>query len=569
MGCNGRDDRWLRHYEPGVPPSLDYERLTLCDWLDRSVARFGDTTAVIFGNGRMSYRELGREVDRLATGLAALGVERGHRVAIHLPNLPQTVIAHFAVLRLGGVVVMTNPMSVAREIEEQWNDAGVRLAITCDFLFERHVAGLRGRTPVGHVVVASIPEYLRFPLKQLAPLALRRQDPPVYAKVAYGPGVSSFARLVAAHPPRPPAARPAWGDLAVLQYTGGTTGRSKAAMLTHANLSSNVQQTRIWFTDLDEGHEVFLTALPLFHVFGMTVCMHLGLAVGGTLVLMANPRHTARLADAIARHQVTRFPAVPTMYGAINALPNVGKLDLSSVKSCLSGSAPLAEETQRRFEELTGGRIVEGFGLTESSPVTHVNPLRGLRKIGSIGVPVSDTEVRLADLDDAGRDAAPGEAGELLVRGPQVMAGYWKRPAETAEALRDGWLHTGDLATVDDDGFFRIVGRKKDMIVCGGYNVYPDEIDRLLHEHPAVAEACTIGVPDAHRGETVKTFVVLAPGAEDDPRATEEELIAWCRERLAAYKVPRSVEFRDELPRSAVLKLLRRELREQEAKRPA
>ncbi len=553
------EQSWHAHYEPGVPWQMSFAELTLGDMLTRAAERFGDQPAILFQNCRMSYRELEHEVDCLATALARLGVERGDRVAIHLPNVPQAVISYYAVLRLGAVVVMTNPMYVEREIEEQWNDAGCEIAITADFLYERHLEDLRERLPVRHYIVASIPEYLRFPLNWIAPFALRRQDPPVIARVEMGETVSAFRELVSATEPDLPQVAVGFDDLAVLQYTGGTTGRSKGAMLTHRNLSCNVQQTRAWFSDLEEGREVMLTALPLFHVFGMTVCLNFAVFTGAAIVLIANPRNIGRIAEAIERHKVTRFPAVPTMYGAINVHPDVEKLDLSSVKSCLSGSAPLPDDTLRRFEELTGGRIVEGFGLTESSPVTHVNPLTGARKVGSIGLPVTGTVARIVDPVTGNEELAAGETGELVISGPQIMAGYWKREEATAETLRDGWLFTGDLATVDDDGYFRIVGRKKDMIVASGYNVYPDEIDRVLCAHPAVLEACTIGIPDEHRGETVKSFVVLTPGVEADVA----ELRDWCRAELAPYKVPREIEFRDDLPKSAVLKLLRRTLRDE------
>ncbi len=563
---------WHRHYEPEVPVEVELGVTTLPQMLDRTAETHGDRTAIIFRNCRMTWAELRQESLRLATALARMGVVKGTRVAIHLPNIPQAVIAYYGVLAAGGVAVMTNPMFVQREIEEQWTDAGCKVAITADFLYQRNVAPVRERLPVEHVIVASVPEYLRFPLKQLAPLVLRRQDPPRIARVPEEESLSHFARLIAAVDGAPPDVALSGDDLAVLQYTGGTTGRSKAAMLTHGNLTANTQQALAWFTDCVPGDEVTLTALPLFHVFGMTVCMNFSTLVGGAMVLMPDPRDTAGVAAAIARHRVTRFPAVPTMYAAINAMPGVEKLDLSSVRSCVSGSAPLPVDTLERFEQLTGGRIVEGFGMSECSPVTHVNPLKGLRKVGSIGVPLSSTDARIvaigSELGPDGPVPLPaGETGELWVRGPQVMAGYWHREEETAATLQNGWLATGDLATMDSDGYFCIVGRKKDLIIAGGYNVYPDEIDRLLAGHPDVMEACTIGVPHHHRGETVVSFLVLAGGPPADEAAKSAEIIAWCRERLARYKVPARVEFRESLPKSAVLKLLRRTLRDEELER--
>jgi long-chain acyl-CoA synthetase len=554
---------WHAAYAEGVPPSLSYEELPLSRFVDQAAERFPDRPATIFLNGRLTYAQLKEEVDRLATALSALGVVRGSRVAIHLPNLPQTVIATMATLRLGGQCVMTNPLYVPPEVEHQWNDAGCTVAVTADFLYARTIQGIREKLPVKHYIIASVPEYLRFPLRQLAPLKLRKADPPLIAKIAPGEGIHFFRKLIRATPPNPPRVDVDMDEVAMLQYTGGTTGVSKGAMLTHRNLTCNVQQIRAWFPDLRPGQEVFLGVLPYFHIFGLTVSMLLPLYVAGAMVLMPNPRDIPAMIKGIAKHRVTIFAGVPAMFNAINNHPMVQKADLRSVKSCFSGSAPLPVEVLQRFEELTGSKIVEGYGLTEASPVTHVNPLGGVRKIGSIGIPLPDTDARIVDPGDASKEKPQGEEGELLIKGPQVMKGYWNRPDETAEVFHEGWLKTGDLAVMDEDGYFTIVGRKKDMILASGYNVYPDEIDRVLMAHPAVLEACTIGVPDPKRGETVKSFIVLKPGAQ----ATEEEIIQYCRQHLAAYKVPKLVEFREELPKSSMLKLLRRVLREEELSR--
>lgn len=551
---------WHRRYDPGVPPGIAFQELTLPALLERSAASHGDRPAVIFLNCRLTYRELKDEVDRLAAALAALGVKSGDRVALHLPNLPQTVIAYYAVLELGAQTVLTNPLYVAREIEHQWGDAGCTVAVTADFLYESRIKGIRDRLPVRHYVIASIPEYLRFPLNLLAPLKLKRMQPPSIAKVAAGPGIHFFRPLVRATEPRPPAVRLSLDDVATLQYTGGTTGPSKGAMLTHRNLSCNVQQILAWFPELAVGGEVMLTALPIFHSFGMTVCMNFSVAAAAAMVLVPNPRDIPMLIKSIAKHRVTLFPAVPAMYTAIVNHPDARKANLRSVKRCFSGSAPLPVEITRRFEEMTGATIVEGFGLSETSPVTHVNPVGGTRKPGSIGIPVPDTDSKIVDLETGARELPPGQEGELAIRGPQVMKGYWKKPAETAAMIRDGWLHTGDLARVDEEGYHYIVGRKKDMVIVSGFNVYPDEVDRVLAGHPGVLEAATIGVPDVKRGESVKSFVVLKAGQ----KTTADELLAYCRENLAPYKVPREIEFRAELPKSSVLKILRRELKEQE-----
>jgi len=551
---------WHRFYDPGVPPSLEFQDLTLPQWLERAVRLHGDRPALCFVNGRLTYRELKDQVDRLATALAAMGVVRESKVAIQLPNLPQFVIAYYAIQALGAVAVPTNPTYTPREIEYQWNDAGCTVAVLADFIYEHRVKGIRDRVPIRHYVIASIPEYLRFPLNLLAPLKLKRQKPPLVARVAPGPGVHFFRKLIQATPPQPPQVTVRIDDLSTLLYTGGTTGVSKGAALTHANLSCNLQQLRAWFSKAEDGVEVMLGQLPFFHSYGLTVSMNLAVGLAAANVLIPNPRDVPNIVKSVIKHRITLFPAVPATFQAICNYPNVSQLDLSSIKMCNSGSAPLSVEVLNRFEELTGGKISEGFGLTETSPVTHCNPLYGTRKVGSIGVPLPSTDAKAVDAETGARDMPANEVGELIIKGPQVMRGYWNKPTETAQMIRDGWLYTGDLCRIDEGGFCFIVGRKKDMILCSGFNVYPDEIDRVLMGHPAILEAATIGLPDAKRGETVKSFIVLRPGHQ----VTADEVLAYCRENLAPYKVPRAVEFRDSLPRSSVLKILRRELRAQE-----
>ena len=551
---------WHRFYDPGVPPVLEFEDITLPCFLERSAAEYPDATALIFLNRTMTYRELQADVDRFAAALARLGVGPGIRVAVLLPNLPQTVIAFYAALSLGATVVMTNPLYVEREIEHQWNDAGCTVAVVADFLFDRRVAHIREKLAVEHYVIASIPDFLRFPLNLLAPLRLRRADPPLLASVKPGPGVHLMRSLMKQTAPDRPRPAIAMDDTALLQYTGGTTGVAKGAMLTHRNLSCNVQQVTAWFVDVRRGGEVMMGVLPFFHVFGLTVAMAFPLSVAGAVVLMPNPRDMPQLIASISKHRVTLFPAVPAMFNAIVNAQGIEKLDLTSVRSCFSGSAPLPPDILQRFEKMTGGKIVEGYGLTETSPVTHANPLDGRRKIGSIGVPLPNTDMKVVSLDDGTTEVGVGKQGELLLKGPQVMRGYWNVPEQTAAAFTDGWFRTGDVAAVDADDYTFIVGRKKDMIIAGGYNIYPDEIDAVLVAHPAVLEAATVGIPDPKRGETVKSFVVLRPGQ----RATADELTEYCRRELAAYKVPRSFAFLDELPKSSALKILRRELQNHE-----
>jgi long-chain acyl-CoA synthetase len=552
---------WHRAHEPGIPVDMSFESLPVPEFLRRSARMFPRQTALVFENCRMTYAELDSLVDRVATALAALGVHRGSRVAIQLPNLPQTVYCYYGALRAGAQVVLTNPIYVEREIEHQWNDANIEIAIVGDWLFASKIAGIRHKLPVREYLVTGVADHLGFPLNLLAPAKLRKQG--MSADVTEGPGVRQLMRLLRHTKARPSPVALDLDDVALLQYTGGTTGFSKGAMLTHRNLSFNVQQVNQWFATLERGRETYLCCLPFFHVFGMTVSLNWPVFLGARMVLVPNPREVQKLVSNIVHHRVTIFPAVPAMFNMILNHPGIENLDLTSVKGCFSGSAPLAEDVLERFEAMTGGRIVEGFGLTETSPVTHCNPVRGKRKIGSIGVPLPGTDARIVDLETGLRDLPTGEAGELLISGPQCMRGYWNRPEETDAMLRDGWIHTGDIATMDEEGYFRIAGRKKDLIIVSGYNVYPDEIDRVLAAHPKVLESATIGVPDSRCGESVKSFVVLKPGET----ATSKEVREYCQQELAAYKVPRAVEFVAELPKSAIGKALRKELRVAEEKR--
>jgi long-chain acyl-CoA synthetase len=552
---------WIDHYEPGVPARLDLEQKTVVDYLDESAATWGSRPALTLKGRDLTYAELKDQVDRFATALAGLGVTHDSRVALWLPTLPQMVIAYYATLRLGALVVNTNPLYVERELEHQFNDAGVSVVVTLDYLWWTKLRRVLGKTGVRHVIVTSHADYLPFPKNLVAPMKLKKTGQ--YVKVPREENVHFFRELVVDHPPSPPGVELSLDHVALLQYTGGTTGVSKAAMLTHRNVSANAQQCRAWFPIAEPGGEVVLVCLPLFHVFGMTVSMLWPISIGARLVLVPNPRDIKDLVESITRYRVTLFSALPALFVAINGYPGIDRLDVSSIKACFSGSAPLPVEVLRRFEALTGGKITEAYGLTETSPVAHANPLNGVRKIGSVGVPVPGTYMKIVDVETGRRELPIGEEGELCIRGPQVMAGYWNHPAETANTLRGEWVYTGDLARVDEQGYTYIVGRKKELIVASGYNVYPDEIDGVLYTHPAVSESATIGVPDPRRGETVKSFVVLEPGS----RATEEDLIRYCREQLAAYKVPRSVEFIEQLPKNAMLKTLRRELRDRELAR--
>ncbi len=549
---------WHAHYDEGIPVDFRFTERTIPEALVLAAEKRGDAPALWYLDRRMSWRELEREVARFAAALMGLGVERGTRVAMMLPNLPQTVIAYQAVLRLGAVAVMTSPLYTGREVEHQWNDAGCEVAIVADFLWMQVVRPVRDRLRVRHVVTTSVYEYLPFPQNKLAPIKLKRTRPGMVVDVPREDGVHRFGELAKQGRGLTPAPRPGLDDIAALQYTGGTTGQAKGAVLTHRNLSWNAQGVGAWLHIEGFADEVVLGALPLFHIFGMTVSMNFPVWSACSVVLVPNPRDFTALLETIEKRRVTLFMGVPALFNGINQHPEVARHDLKSVKSCFSGSAPLPIDVLERFESLTGSRIVEGFGLSETSPNTPVNPLRTVRKIGSIGVPFVETDAAVLD-PETGAMRRPGEDGELVIRGPQVMRGYWNRPEETAVAMRDGWFHTGDIARMDEDGYFFISGRLKDMIIVSGYNVYPDEVDAVLIAHPAVAESGTIGVPDPGCGERVRSYVVL----KADAKATRGELITHCRASLARYKVPREIVFRDELPRNGALKVLRRELRDQ------
>jgi long-chain acyl-CoA synthetase len=555
---------WHRHYPPEVPHSIEVPNLSVADILLQTAASYPSHEALYFFGKKTTYRELLADVQRMAGGLQSLGVGKGDRVAIMLPNCPQAVIAYFGTLLIGAVVVMTNPLYVERELEHQLRDSGASVIVTLDLLYPR-LARVRGESSaegplpqLRNVIVTSVKDELPFPKNLLYPIKQRRSGHnPV---VPYGRnGVASFRSFLSKAPAMPTEVKinPA-DDIALLQYTGGTTGLPKGVILTHRNLVANALQTAAWCYRMKDGSERFLAALPLFHVFGLTVLMHQSVLRAGTLILL--PRFdVGAVLQAIRKQKPTVFPGAPTMYVALMHHKDVNKYDLSSIEVCVSGSASLPLEVQERFEALTGGRLIEGYGLTEAAPVTHCNPIWNTRKIGTIGLPLPGTDVRIVDVE-TGEEQPPGRIGQLLIRGPQVMKGYWRQPEETAAAMRDGWLYTGDLGVMDKDGFFAIVDRMKDVIIAGGFNIYPREVEEVLYEHPAVREAAVIGVKDPYRGETVKAFIVLKNGWS----VSHMQLDRWCRDRLAAYKVPHQYDFRDDLPMSMIGKVLRRKLQEEE-----
>lgn len=545
---------WRRRYDPGVSPSLDIPELSLPELFQQAAAQFPDNPAIIFFGRKISYRSLHQAVVRAAGGLARLGLKPGQRLAILMPNCPQTVIIYYAALHLGAVVVMINPLAAPREILDQVQRTGAAMAVVLDHLAPK-LQKLREELTLQQVIVASVADYLPRPWNWFYTYQARRDKHQVGARRDLDQlSWQDFLGEDAAPPPL--AARSQ--DIAVLQYTGGTTGLPKAAVLTHRNLVSNVLQINAWLPHCRPGGERVLAVLPYFHVFGMTAAMNWPLNLAGAIILL--PRFEAgSVLKTIHKYRPTVFPAVPTIFIALIHHPRINRYDLSSLWGCISGSAPLPQDVQEQFENLTRGRIIEGYGLTETSPVTHLNPIAGPRKNGSIGLPFPDTECRIVDAETGCRDLPVGEVGELLLRGPQVMSGYWENPAETALAIRDGWFYTGDLARMDEDGFFYIVDRKKDLIIASGFNIFPREVEEVLHQHPAVQDAVVFGVPQSYRGETVMAIVVPKPPLTP----TAEELLDFCRERLAAYKVPTIIEFREELPKTLVGKVLRRELRDE------
>ncbi len=547
---------WQKFYDPEVPAELVIPSLTVPDLLRKAAEKYPDQTALVFMGSRMSYRRLLEAAGRLAAALFELGIRPGDRVAIMLPNCPQTVIAYHAVLSLGAVTVMTNPLYVERELAHQWGDAGVKLVIGLETFWPR-IAAVRAGLGFEHTVLTGIQDYMPVVKRLLAPLELRRQGR--WVEVKYGETVHAFTRLIARSAPPPPVPGPGPADLACLQYTGGTTGLPKGAMLTHHNLVASLAQIRSFLLyGHEDGREIALAIMPFFHVYGMNGLMNLGVDLAATLVLIPQPE-IKLVVEAIAAERPTFFTGVPALFVALNNYRGFDEVDLTSINAIFSGAAPLPVEVMEKFEARTGARIAEAYGMTEASSVTHVNPLRGPRKAGSIGVPIIGTGAKIVDVDDRTRELPQGAEGELLVKGPQVMRGYWQAAAETAAALHDGWLATGDIARMDEDGYFYIVDRKKDMILTSGYNVYPREVEEVLYQHPQVLEAAVIGLPDAVRGERVCAYLVLKPGET----ATPADIRAFCRDRLAPYKQPRTVVFRASLPKAMAGKVLRRQLREE------
>ncbi|WP_114569969.1 long-chain-fatty-acid--CoA ligase [Exiguobacterium flavidum] len=544
---------WLQDYPEAVPHSIDYREIPLYQMLDEAARDFPEGRALSFLGKRMTFFEVQQDALRLSTILREAGVEKGDRVGIMLPNCPQYMISYFAVLYAGGTVVQINPLYTERELEQILLDSGATRLITLDLLYPKSCR-IRKAAGLTTVITTSIADYLPFPKNKLYPIKSRKDNNIIIDTTGSVP----FLSLRGTEPADAVAVDPK-EDVAVLQYTGGTTGLPKGVMLTHFNLTANVQQIDEWFYKYTRGDgRKLLAVVPYFHVYGMTCNLNFGMFNAYEQIML--PKFEIdQVLKTIDKEKPHLFPGAPTMYVGLLNHPKLKKYDLSSIEACISGSAPLPIEVQEKFERITGGRIVEGYGLSETSPVTHTNCIWDKRETGSVGIPVPDTYAKVV-LGDGETEAEVGEIGEIAVKGPQVMKGYWKRPEDTTAVLRDGWLFTGDLGYMGEDGFFHIVDRKKDLIIASGFNIYPREVEEVLYEHPAVKEAVVIGVPDPYRGETVKAFIVL----KDETSVSTDELDVFCRERLASYKVPRSYEFRAELPKTFVGKILRRVLVEEE-----
>jgi long-chain acyl-CoA synthetase len=555
---------WLKNYDAGVPSTIEYPAVPVYHFLEMNALRMPDKTAIIYqpapagyASSRMTYREVNDLSNRLAAALYNLGVRKGDRVFLLLVNSPQFVISYYAVLKLGAVVVATNPLYSQREMEHQAIDCGAKIAIVMSRFYPL-IKKIQENTALENIIVTNIKDYMPSLLRLLFTLTKERKSGD---RVTVASDDYSFQELLSRYKanqrPQVPIVP---DDLALLQYTGGTTGVPKGAMALHRNLVANTLQIRAWIHDTKEGEEIVLGAIPLFHVYGLITILHYGIAFGATLVLLPDPRDINNLFYIIEHHRPSIFPGVPTLYNAINNHPQAKQYNLKSIRACISGSAPLMAETQKTFEALTGAALREGYGLSEAPTATHCNPLSGENRHGSIGLPFPDMDCKIVSAADGITELSPGEVGEMVIKGPQVFAGYWNMPAETSAVLKEGWLFTGDLAKMDKDGYFYIVDRKKEMIISGGYNVYPREIEEVIQEHPKVLEVAAGGISDPYRGETVKVWVVLKPGEA----LTAEEVLEFCKDKMAKFKVPTQVEFRNELPKTTVGKILRRVLIDQE-----
>ena len=545
---------WHTSYAAGVPTTLTYDRTTVSAAFSRSAKNFPDHPALNYMGRTITYSELESMVRSFARVLSDMGIGPGDKVAVCLPNIPQAIIANYAVFRIGAVAVLCNPLYTERELAYQLNDSDAKIIVTLTLLVPR-VEKIKDQTKIKKIIACHIHSFLPFPKKQLFPLVKKE----MFRKITPTDTVKLFTDLIRGKTDDPVVDKSRWEDVASLLYTGGTTGVSKGVMLTHANLSCNVQQFVAWFPDLKKGEESLVGNFPVFHSAGFTAIQNFCLWQAYEIILVPRPEPAINI-EILKKYHPTFLPGVPTIFVGLLADPAFRKLNFSSIKGFFSGAAPLAADTIRELKNLTGADMCEVYGSTENSPIVSVTPWGGQIKPGTVGCPVPDTDVKIVDVETGETEMPTGETGEILIKGPQIMKGYYKKPAETDEVLRDGWFYSGDIGKFDKDGYLSIVDRKKDMIIAGGYNIYPLELDNVLFDHPKILEACTIGVPDTYRGETVKAFIVPKQGET----LTEKEIIAYCKKNLAAYKVPKQIEFMEELPKSAVGKILRRKLKEME-----
>ncbi|HNR50174.1 MAG TPA: long-chain fatty acid--CoA ligase [Deltaproteobacteria bacterium] len=548
---------WHKSYAPGVPTEFKPEKITMAERLSQVAAKYPDRVAFVYMGKKITYREYEGLVNRFARALADLGVKEGDKVAMLLPNVPQMVIANHAVYRLGAVTAMNNPLYTERELAHQLDDSDATMLVTLDLLLPRALK-LKAETKIRTIITCHISDYLPFPKKQLFPYVKKA----MFRKVEPQPGVYQFMDLIGKYPDTPVENKARWDALAALIYTGGTTGVSKGAMLTHANISSVVQQFSAWFPDLKDTYENLLGIYPIFHSAGYSVGQNLPIWNGWCCTLVPKPEPGA-IVEMLSKFKPTFLPGVPTIYTGLLRNEKFRKMNLSFVKGYFGGAAPLPEDTLSQLRQLHGAIIYDVYGATENTAFATVTPWGGKVKIGTVGVPLPGTDIKIVDLDTGTRELPPKEAGEICIKGPQVMSGYYKKPQETAQALKDGWFYTGDIGFFDEDGYLTISDRKKDMICASGFNIYPKEVDEILFGHPKILEACCIGVPDEYRGETVKAYVVVQPGET----LTEQEVIAYCKGKMTGYKVPTQVEFIDQLPKSAIGKIMRREVRDMDKKK--
>ena len=550
---------WLKFYDEGVPTEIEVPEKNVFELLDDSAKEFGSRTAIWFIEHKTSYKKLKDITDRLATALVDLGVKKGDVVAIMLPNFPQFIFSFYGILKTGAMVTACSVLHTEHELTYQINDSGAEIIIAWDNQVEK-INNIKDRTRLRHVIITNIFDY--------APMAnpLGQREPPEIS------GTIQLLNLINKTKPKPPKFDTnAKEDIAILQYTGGTTGLPKGAMLTHYNLVSNCIAMNKWTqTVIKRGKDTALTTLPLFHIYGMQVCMNASIMNGITIALHPDPRDQKGLFEVIKATHPAMFPGVPTMYMRLlerDDLEDYTK-DLKSIKICNTAAAPMPPEVLKEFEERTGATIIEGYGMTEASPATHLNPLKGKRKIGSVGLALPSTETKIVDVDDYTKIIPIGEQGEIMIKGPQIMKGYWNKPEETANQLKDGWLLTGDIGKIDEDGYLYIVDRKKDMIIISGFKVYPRELEDVLFEHEAVENVAIIGLPDPNTpgSEIVKAFIVLKDGFRETDEI-KNEIKEFLRKNVAPYKVPKFIDFRKELPETLVGKVLRKDLKDIEARK--